>query len=779
MGSCEFCSLLIFGLCFVFCRTKPANQWPAALDDYSERQNKVYKVDKEIEEIANKEYDTVHGRILAVNMAHIRKKREMAEMGGQDDNVFHRINEANSGNLSELYQGDMDLDPELKEYIRSGGLSRNAIRARKRLWSTRIIPYRIPSWMSHITSNVLKAINDFHSKTCIRFVQYRGYHRDYIEFSNTYGCSSKVGRHYAQPGKQAISIGDGCNNVGTIIHELMHTVGFFHEQSRSDRDKYVKIYWENILDGQSDQFDKYSWRTIDELGVSYDYQSIMHYDRLAFTKNGLPTILAIGNENMEFKSPDFKLSTRDAVEINALYDCHKTQSYGWSSWSGWTPCDDNCFRTRERYCYNSGNLQSCGGNVNVYGVEAEKQKCPSSICPVPVDGHWGRWSDWRPCSKTCNDGVRTRFRKCNNPLPGQGGKYCVGSSTGEEPCILKRCHLDKDDVDFENFRLGMWKNSNIDKLNWGFNSGYTQTAETGPSTDHTNGRGYYLYVESSGTTSGQTADLVSPWIAAKSGGECLKLYYTMYGKTMGSLAIKMDLSNGKSWFIFYKNGNQGIHWKKGTGNIDVPLGVSYRLTIQGKIGQPGYSDIAIDDVYIDSGLCSCQDEFHTCHIWAAKGECNANEVWMKQNCKRSCNVCRVNVAVDGQWGKWSNWGSCSKTCNYGVRTRSRACNSPAPAHGGKHCQGSANQQESCNLKKCPVGCVDNTAYKDQCPLWAQNGECKTNPSWMKENCRKSCQSCSPACTDSNISCPAWAKLGECVKNPSWMKSNCRLSCINC
>ena len=57
------------------------------------------------------------------------------------------------------------------------------------------------------------------------------------------------------------------------------------------------------------------------------------------------------------------------------------QSYGWSSWSGWTPCDDNCFRTRERYCYNSGNLQSCGGNVNVYGVEAEKQKCPSSICP--------------------------------------------------------------------------------------------------------------------------------------------------------------------------------------------------------------------------------------------------------------------------------------------------------------------------------------------------------------------------------------------------------------
>lgn len=57
------------------------------------------------------------------------------------------------------------------------------------------------------------------------------------------------------------------------------------------------------------------------MGVSYDYQSIMHYDRKSFTKNGKPTIVAIGNENMEFKTPDFKLSTRDAVEINALYDC--------------------------------------------------------------------------------------------------------------------------------------------------------------------------------------------------------------------------------------------------------------------------------------------------------------------------------------------------------------------------------------------------------------------------------------------------------------------------
>ena len=62
------------------------------------------------------------------------------------------------------------------------------------------------------------------------------------------------------------------------------------------------------------------------MGVSYDYQSIMHYDRLAFSWNAKPTIVAIGNENMEFGTPEDKLSARDVVKINALYDCKSEQN---------------------------------------------------------------------------------------------------------------------------------------------------------------------------------------------------------------------------------------------------------------------------------------------------------------------------------------------------------------------------------------------------------------------------------------------------------------------
>lgn len=93
------------------------------------------------------------------------------------------------------------------------------------------------------------AIADYHAKTCIKFRPYVASDKNFIVFqSSKSGCWSSVGR---QESGQVINLQNpGCLSHGTIIHEILHALGFYHEHSSSDRDDWVTIVWDNISRGK-------------------------------------------------------------------------------------------------------------------------------------------------------------------------------------------------------------------------------------------------------------------------------------------------------------------------------------------------------------------------------------------------------------------------------------------------------------------------------------------------------------------------------------------------
>lgn len=160
--------------------------------------------------------------------------------------------------------------------------------------------------------NTLKYISNY---SCISFVERKAENKNYVRFIRGNGCYSSVG---LIGGEQTLSLGNGCISMGTIIHEVYHALGFYHEQSRTDRDQYVYIYWDNIIKGLEYNFNKYNG----QLFTPYDYKSLMHYDNQAFTNDwSKKTIVALDGTPLIHSSIKMYPSKYDQDKLNVLYKC--------------------------------------------------------------------------------------------------------------------------------------------------------------------------------------------------------------------------------------------------------------------------------------------------------------------------------------------------------------------------------------------------------------------------------------------------------------------------
>uniref|UniRef100_A0A8C6S637 Metalloendopeptidase n=1 Tax=Neogobius melanostomus TaxID=47308 RepID=A0A8C6S637_9GOBI len=177
------------------------------------------------------------------------------------------------------------------------------------------VPYVLSSaFSSREVSIIERGLFSFHDVSCIRFVK-RTSQRDYINIQSLNGCYSYIGRRGSS---QNLSLQrSGCVYHDTVQHELLHALGFHHEQKRSDRDQYIRVRLENVISGTEHNFDKVN--TLNQ-GTSYDYGSVMHYSKYAFSKNNQPTMEAIPDSSVKFGHAT-EMSSKDIQRLNSLYKC--------------------------------------------------------------------------------------------------------------------------------------------------------------------------------------------------------------------------------------------------------------------------------------------------------------------------------------------------------------------------------------------------------------------------------------------------------------------------
>jgi hypothetical protein len=196
---------------------------------------------------------------------------------------------------------------------------RNGIIGANYLWPGGVVPYVIDNSLSGARTQIQQAMNHYHQHTCIRF-RPRTNENNYIYITAESGCWSYVGR---QHGAQKLSLGQGCVYLGTIIHELLHAVGFYHEQNRPDRDSYIRINYNNIQPGQEHNFRKFGTNEVSLHNERYDITSIMQYGEYAFSKaNAGPTIQSLNGQRLQDAWQKSGLSASDKRRIHSMYKCY-------------------------------------------------------------------------------------------------------------------------------------------------------------------------------------------------------------------------------------------------------------------------------------------------------------------------------------------------------------------------------------------------------------------------------------------------------------------------
>lgn len=184
------------------------------------------------------------------------------------------------------------------------------------LWDGHEIPFAVhPDLPKKIATQVREALRTLEQHSGLQFVALED-QQDAIVFEpGEENCLSLLGK---VGGRQPIRLSDKCG-PSEIMHEVLHALGFVHEQSRADRDGFVEILWDNIEENYKNQYAVVPDTFMRPVrGLPFDYSSIMLYRPNMFAaQQGLPTMRS--RTNVAIQPVERGLSAGDIQRLNRMY----------------------------------------------------------------------------------------------------------------------------------------------------------------------------------------------------------------------------------------------------------------------------------------------------------------------------------------------------------------------------------------------------------------------------------------------------------------------------
>ena len=202
-----------------------------------------------------------------------------------------------------------------------------------RIWSGGVVPYFFHSFTSVRAIRAIRAgMREISAATCVHFVPVTRIMKrrkskkapPHVQiFQGRDGeCWSVFGTHDVHP----VSLSRGCWDKGTILHELMHVLGFDHSHTRPDRDSFLTVHWDNIDPKDWSEFEirgnSIESRLIGK--IPFDYESILMYGEWNGSRDDEnPALTRKDGKRLVDLEEKTRLSPHDLRLVNKVYKCRR------------------------------------------------------------------------------------------------------------------------------------------------------------------------------------------------------------------------------------------------------------------------------------------------------------------------------------------------------------------------------------------------------------------------------------------------------------------------